>query len=200
MPELFLGHGQIYYWSLRSADFCLAAASLGCFDRVFHPGLSSTGAQSIQLSEDGGDTLADGLVAGWQLDFGLERGFVGGGNAGEFFDLACTRFGVEPFGIALFANFQGRANAVSAIMAMPFGLQLASVSSQPSQRKNNRVWPPQPVFRMQVQSCQVPSAACQMVKSTGSCLSLVYSPRSGLPAPATICANLSNRHFGERIG
>ena len=47
-------------------------------------------------------------MAGWQLDFGLERGFVGGGNAGEFFDLACTRFGVEPFGIALFANFQGR--------------------------------------------------------------------------------------------
>src|ERR1017187_399065 len=35
---------------------------------------------------------------------------------------------------------------------------------------------------MQDQSCHVPSAACQMPKSTGCCLGEVYCPRSGSPA------------------
>src|ERR1035441_2916272 len=39
---------------------------------------------------------------------------------------------------------------------------------------------------MQDHSCHVPSAACQMPKSTGCCLGEVYCPRSGSPA---ICQN-----------
>src|SRR5690242_8659931 len=35
---------------------------------------------------------------------------------------------------------------------------------------------------MHDQSCHVPSAACQMPKSTGCCLDVVYFPRSGSPA------------------
>src|ERR1700722_5559724 len=35
---------------------------------------------------------------------------------------------------------------------------------------------------MQDQICQLPSAACQMAKSTGCWRSVVYWPRSGLPA------------------
>ncbi len=46
-----------------------------------------------------------GLVGGFEVDFWVGGGFVGVVDAGEAFDLACSCFFVEAFGIAGLADF-----------------------------------------------------------------------------------------------
>jgi hypothetical protein len=65
---------------------------------------------------------------------------------------------------------------------MPVGVQWFSVKFFPSHRWNSRVLPGSFVARIHDHSCQVPSAACQIPKSTGCCFGSVSGPRSGSPA------------------
>ena len=58
----------------------------------------------VKVIEDLGDGFANTGVLGVQVQLGIFRRFVGRRDAGEFLDFVRTRFGVEAFRVALFAN------------------------------------------------------------------------------------------------
>src|ERR1051326_438149 len=81
-------------------------------------------------------------------------------------------------------------------MATPIGFHSISVSLRPSQRYSHRVCPPTFVLRMHESTCQVPSAARQIAKSTTCCLGEPYGPSSGSSAPVHQSRAIAGRVVG----
>jgi len=68
-------------------------------------GLSAQNACVLEVFYEFLGGLFWGLVGGFEVDFWVGGGFVGVVDAGEVFDLACSCFFVEAFGVAGFAEF-----------------------------------------------------------------------------------------------